>query len=104
MLSVVLNHLHPSMQMLESASAAMFQRFYLDGVEEERSMHGFSDDLHPSEGERQVGQTPADPGAWQCFLQVKKHNDYYQIIMSENNNKTRKRGRDRQRETERDGD
>lgn len=56
---------------------------YLDGVEEEGSMHGFPDDLHPSEGEGQVGQTAADPGARQRFLQEKTKILLLHIVIKE---------------------
>lgn len=39
-------------------------RAHLDSLVEKRSMHGFSDGLHPSEGEGQVGQTSTHPGSW----------------------------------------
>lgn len=45
---------------------------YLDGVIEERPMHGFSDGLHPSEGEGQVGQTATDPGTRQRLLDTNR--------------------------------
>lgn len=65
---MVLKHLHP----FEVDKALQRYSVYLDSVKEERSMHGFSDDLHPSEGEGQVGQTSTHPGTWQCFLHVQK--------------------------------
>lgn len=36
---------------------------YLDGVVQENPMHGLSDGVHSSEGERQVGKTATDFGS-----------------------------------------
>ena len=41
---------------------------YLDGMVEKDTMHGFSDQVHPSEGEGEVGQTPTHTGTRQCVL------------------------------------
>lgn len=41
---------------------AKMMMFHLDGMVEEGSMHGLSDDFHPPEGERQVGQSSTYPG------------------------------------------
>lgn len=45
-------------------------QLHLDGVVEEGSMHGLSDDVHPSEGEGEVGQAAADPRARQILLRT----------------------------------
>lgn len=37
---------------------------YLYSLVEKCSVHSFSDGLHPSEGEGQVGQTSTHPGSW----------------------------------------
>lgn len=62
----------PPFRSRQGAAALQQDGVYLDGVKEERSMHGLSDDLHPSEGEGQVRQTSAHPGTGQCFLRMQK--------------------------------
>lgn len=70
MLTVILTHTATLFKTREGA--AVYYNVHLDSMEEERSMHCFSDDLHPSKGERQVGQTSAYPGTWQGFLAKKQ--------------------------------
>lgn len=55
---------------------------YLDSTVQKHPVHSFSDHLHSSEREGQVGQTSAHPGSWQCFLNInadaKTHHGYNQ--------------------------
>lgn len=43
---------------------------YLDSMVQKHPVHSFSDHLHSSEREGQVGQTSTHPGSWQCFLNI----------------------------------
>lgn len=55
-------------------------QLHLDGVVEKGSMHGLSDDVHPSEGEGEVGQAAADPRARQTLLQTHMQNINTEIL------------------------